>query len=104
MSRTPPASEPHKIKTVRLLSFPTLEEREKHLADAGFNVFRVTPTQLTFDMVSGGTSAMSQEQLAGQRVGDGAYAGSRNFEKLQRAVHDVLATGTCARPTACWGR
>ena len=88
-----PASEPHKIKTVRLLSFPTLEERKKYLADAGFNVFRLTPTQLTFDMVSGGTSAMSQEQLAGQFVGDEAYAGSRNFENLQRAVRDVLGHG-----------
>jgi tyrosine phenol-lyase len=93
MSRSAPVSEPHKIKTVRLLSFPTLEERKKHLADAGFNVFRLTPTQVTFDMVSGGTSAMSQEQLAGQFVGDEAYAGSRNFENLQRAVRDVLGHG-----------
>ncbi|HKJ01874.1 MAG TPA: tryptophanase [Longimicrobiales bacterium] len=93
MSRSTPVSEPHKIKTVRLLSFPTLEERKKHLADAGFNVFRLTPSQLSFDMVSGGTSAVSQEQLAGQLVGDEAYAGSRNFEKLQRAVHDILGHG-----------
>jgi tyrosine phenol-lyase len=93
MLRPDPVAEPHKIKTVRLLSFPTLEERKKHLVDARFNVFNLTPTQITFDMVSVGTSAVSQEQLAGQVVGDEAYAGSRNFEKLQLAVRDVLGHG-----------
>jgi len=93
MSRPSPDAEPHKIKTVRLLAFPTLEERKKNLADAGFNVFNLTPAQITFDMTSGGTSAMSQEQLAGQLVGDEAYAGSRNFEHLQRSVAAVLGHG-----------
>jgi tyrosine phenol-lyase len=82
--------EPHKIKTVRLLPFHTLEERKQFLADADFNVFNLTPSQVTFDMCSLGTSAMSQEQLAGQLIGDEAYAGSRNFETLEQAVHEVL--------------
>jgi tyrosine phenol-lyase len=82
--------EPHKIKTVRLLSFPSLGERKKSLADAQFNIFNLTPSQVTFDMCSLGTGAVSQEQLAGQFIGDEAYAGSRNFEALQQAVQDVL--------------
>ena len=82
--------EPHKIKTVRLLSFPSVEERKKHLAEDRFNTFRLTPSQVTFDMCSLGTNAVSQEQLAGQLVGDEAYAGSRNFEALEEAVGDVL--------------
>ena len=93
MPRPAPVSEPHKIKTVRLLSFPTPEERKKHLADARFNVFNLTPTQVTFDMCSLGTSAVSQEQLSGQFVGDEAYAGSRNFEALRGAVREVLGHG-----------
>jgi tyrosine phenol-lyase len=92
-ARPSPKAEPHKIKTVRLLSFPTLQERKKYLSDARFNVFHLTPQQLTFDMMSVGTSAMSQEQLAGQLLGDEAYAGSRNFENLQTAVQDVLGHG-----------
>jgi tyrosine phenol-lyase len=88
-----PVCEPHKIKTVRLLSFPTREERKKHLADAYFNVFNLTPSQVSFDMCSLGTSAFSQEQLAGQLIGDEAYAGSRNFERLQEAVREVLGHG-----------
>ncbi|MGD2121872.1 MAG: tryptophanase, partial [Gemmatimonadota bacterium] len=82
--------EPHKIKTVRLLSFPSLQERKKHLADARFNTFHLTPSQVTFDMCSYGTGAMSQEQLSGQFIGDEAYAGSRNFETLQGAVAEVF--------------
>jgi len=82
--------EPHKIKTIRPVSFPSLEERKKYLAEAHFNVFNLTPSQVGFDMCSLGTSAMTQEQLSGQLVGDEAYAGSRNFERLKRAVRDVL--------------
>ena len=62
--------EPHKIKTVRLLLSHSLEERKQYLADADFNVFNLTPGQVMFDMCSLGTSAMSQEQLAGQLLGD----------------------------------
>ncbi|MGK7313365.1 MAG: tryptophanase [Candidatus Longimicrobiales bacterium M2_2A_002] len=85
--------EPHKIKTVRLLSFPDLEERKKYLTDAGFNTFHLTPSQLTFDMCSYATGAMSQEQLSGQFIGDEAYAGARNFEGLQDAVREVFGHG-----------
>ncbi|GMV39425.1 MAG: hypothetical protein AMXMBFR64_11410 [Myxococcales bacterium] len=82
--------EPHKIKTVRLIPFPTLDERKRNLARARFNVWHLTPSQVTFDMCSMGTSAVTQEQVAGERIGDEAYAGSRNFETLERVVREVL--------------
>ncbi|MBD3335558.1 MAG: tryptophanase [Candidatus Eisenbacteria bacterium] len=88
--KTMAVHEPHKIKTVRLLSFPTFEERKQHLSRAHFNVWHLTPSQVSFDMCSLGTNALSQEQLSGQLIGDEAYAGSRNFEVLQRAVRNVL--------------
>jgi hypothetical protein len=53
MSAHVPSHEPHKIKTVRVLWFPTVEERRKHLADARFNVFNLTPRQVTFDILPG---------------------------------------------------
>ncbi len=84
------AHEPHKIKTIRPISFPTLEERKKYLAQAYFNVFNLTPSQVAFDMCSLGTSAMTQEQLSGQLIGDESYAGARNFEHLEKAVQEVL--------------
>ncbi|MBN2801447.1 MAG: tryptophanase [Deltaproteobacteria bacterium] len=85
-----PLHEPHKIKTVRPLHFPTLEERKKALAKVDFNVFHLRSSQVSFDMGSLGTSAMSQEQLSGQYIGDEAYAGARNFESLQAVILDVL--------------
>jgi len=90
VTQTPPLHEPHKIKTVRYVAFPSLEERKKALAAADFNVFHLTPSQVSFDMCSHGTSAMSQEQLAGHLIGDEAYAGARNFETLCRVVREVL--------------
>jgi tyrosine phenol-lyase len=86
----PPRHEPHKIKTVRLIAFPSREERKRALAAAHFNVFNLTPAQITYDMCSYGTSAVSQEQLSGQLLGDEAYAGARNFERLVAAVGRVL--------------
>ena len=82
--------EPHKIKTVRLLAFPSLDERKRHLAEAHFNVFNLTASRVSFDMCSLGTSAVSQEQISGQLIGDEAYAGARNFETLQAAVREVF--------------
>ncbi len=89
--RRVPTHEPHKIKTVRLIPFPTFEERKKHLAAVQFNVFGLTPSQVNYDMCSLGTAATSQEQLAGELVGDEAYAGSRNFEGLVTAVNRVFS-------------
>ncbi len=85
-----PRHEPHKTKTVRQLSFPTAEARKRFLADAHFNVYNLTPSQIAFDMVSFGTSAMSDAQVAGQYVGDEAYAGARNFEALEAVVQRVF--------------
>ncbi len=90
MKRRSPDHEPHKIHTVRLLTFFTPEERKTQLADADFNVFNLTPDQVTFDMCSRAVNAMSQEQRAAQFLGDEAYAGARNFERLQEVVASVF--------------
>ncbi|MCB9645834.1 MAG: tryptophanase [Deltaproteobacteria bacterium] len=90
MSARVPTFEPHKIKTVRLIPFPSFEARKKALAAANFNVFHLPASAVSYDMSALGTAAMSQEQLAGQLIGDEAYAGSRNFETLEQAVNQVL--------------
>ncbi len=83
-------AEPHKIKTIRKVKFTGLEERKEHLKDAGFNTFRIHSDNITFDMTSQGTSAMSQDQLSGLFIGDETYAGSRNFEYLQKVVKETF--------------
>ncbi|MBI5433780.1 MAG: tryptophanase [Planctomycetes bacterium] len=90
MNTSSPIHEPHKIKTVRPVAFPSLDERKRLLMDAHFNLFNLTPSQVVFDMASLGTSAYSQEQLSGELVGDEAYAGARTFETLVKSVQRVL--------------
>ncbi len=98
MAFPPPVHEPHKVKTIRPIAFPSIEQRKRNLAAAHFNLFGLTPRQVVFDMVSYGAGAMTQEQLAGELVGDEAYAGARNFETLNAAITRVLGQ-TCVCPT-----
>ncbi len=93
MTRQIPDHQPYKIKTVQRTRFPSPAERKKNLVDAHFNVLRLRPSQIAFDMIAWGASAVSQDQRSGLYVGDEAYAGARNFEALERAVREVLGHG-----------
>ena len=83
-------SEPHKIKTIKNLYITTQIERSILLRDAGLNTFNIHSDKVTYDMVSSGSSAKSQEQESGSLVGDEAYAGSRNFEGLVEIVNETF--------------
>lgn len=83
-------SEPHKIKTVKNLYITSQFERGILLREAGLNTFNIKSDKVTYEMVSLGTSAKSQEQESGSLVGDETYAGSRNFEDLVKAVNETF--------------
>lgn len=83
-------AEPHKIKTIRKVKFTSLTERTDILEKASFNTFKIHSDNVTFDMTSQGTSAMSQDQLSGLFIGDETYAGSRNFEHLVEVVKEIF--------------
>jgi len=83
--------EPFKIKSVEAIPLTTREERERWIADAGYNIFRLPSRAVTIDFLTdSGTSAMSDHQWAGMLEGDEAYAGSRNYFHLQQVVRDLF--------------
>jgi tyrosine phenol-lyase len=87
---------PYRIKVVELLSREQMgiandrEKREEAIRRAGFNTFLLKEDQVYIDFLTdSGTNAMSDNQWAGMMLGDEAYAGSKNFYNLEKAVRDV---------------
>jgi tyrosine phenol-lyase len=82
--------EPFKIKVVEPLPRRSVEERERILADVGYNLFGVHAADVTFDFLTdSGTSAMSAAQWGAMMVADESYAGSRSFYRFESVVQRI---------------
>ena len=86
--------EPYRIKAVEPLPITTRAQRERALAGAGFNLFRLPARLVTIDLLTdSGMVAMSAHQWAALLEADESYAGAhaegRSFLESVRPAHEA---------------
>lgn len=91
MDRWQTIIEPFRIHSVEPIRMSTRTERERSLAEAGYNLFELHADDVIVDLLTdSGTGAMSRDQWAGIQRGDESYAGSPSWFRFRDAVRALF--------------
>jgi tryptophanase len=83
--------EPFRIKAIEPVKLTTREERERFIASAGYNLFKLRAEDCYVDLLTdSGTSAMSDAQWGALMQGDESYAGAKSFFRFEGAVKRIF--------------
>ncbi len=83
--------EPFKIHSVAPIAMTTEAQREKYIAEVGYNLFSLESDNVLVDLLTdSGTGAMSRNQWAAIQHGDESYAGSPSWLLFRAAVQDLF--------------
>lgn len=91
MDRWTTIIEPFRIHAVEPIRLTTVEERERALAAAGWNLFEIHADDVLIDLLTdSGTGAMSRDQWAAIQHGDESYAGSPSWYAFLESVQALF--------------
>ena len=83
--------EMHKVRVVQKLNLLPVEERLKHIKEAGNNTFLLLNKDVYLDMLTdSGVNAMSDKQVASMLEADDSYAGSATYTKLENKIKELF--------------
>lgn len=89
--KSPELPEPFKIKMVEKITLHPREKRKELIEKVGYNVFMLKAEDVFIDLLTdSGTSAMSDYQWAGMMETPQAYAGSRSYYSLEKAMREIF--------------